>query len=112
MLYGLILVFGFNLCVIRMTVMDYRPFNIDLDSDTGGDNHLSEGYPKDVGFNRMMSADAIFLQMHLKDKENLGDLYRKKRWLLLTFIPSFIKWMMGQKLSCYEILKVILATGE
>ena len=66
---GFVLVFGFNLCAIRVTHLDYQPFNTDLDS------HYElvittypEGYPRNIGFNRMMSADAIYLQMHLKDK--------------------------------------------
>ena len=93
MLYGLILVFGFNLCVIRMTVMDFRPFNIDLDSNYElAITTYPEGYPTDVGFNRMMSADAIYLQMHLKDKREPWRLISKEKMASID-VHSFVYQM-------------------
>ena len=93
MLYGLILVFGFNLCVIRMTVMDYRPFKIDLDSNYELDiTTYPEGYPTDVGFNKMMSADAIYLQMHLKDKREPWRLISKEKMASID-VHSFVYQM-------------------
>ena len=90
MLYGFILVFGFNLCAIRLTLLDYQPFNTDLDS-----HYVLEittypgGYPTDVGFNSMMSDDAIYLQMRLKDKRDPSRLVSKENMSSIE-VHSFV----------------------
>ena len=88
--YGFVLVFAFNLCLIRLTVLDYQPFSTDLDSHYELEiTTYPEDYPRYVGFNRMMSADAIYLQMHLKDKREPWRLISKEKMASID-VHSFV----------------------
>ena len=67
--YSFVLVFGFNLCAIRLRQMDYRTFSTDIDSQYEIEiSTYPVGYPKDVGFNSMETSDTIYLQLFVIDK--------------------------------------------
>ena len=88
--YGFVLVFGFNLCAIRLTLLDYQTFITDLDSRYELEiSTYPQGYPTNVGFNSMVSADAIYLQMHLKDKREPSILISKENMSSIE-VHSFV----------------------